>query len=385
MDKIELPQIGMCGDGAMKVLMDMFATKTIITGEIIMDYADFDSEAGLYYADIEYPEGYDTGNSLFNIFAEDNSLLNKDGTLYNDDVEIFGGIYLIGKSVRVYAKERVPIYTTLFDGERFSTTIQPEVLAFLTQGDTNNIIGWLLSIASRGKVFIDDPLGGCGLPSVSSYAVSKWANAKFAQLADTDALKERLDNLIKDAPEAYDTLKEIGDYIATHKSEYEALNALASKKVDKEAGKGLSSNDYTTAEKAKLASVQEGATKTVVDAEISEDSTNPVQNKAIAELQKQLTQALREIGSMARDVYSHDTKDLPLLCGQPSILFAHGTPQEAVVPVNWKQYDWTTDTGYDWNGQPSALGQQYINIDATTGGRYIAVPNDNGSLSWKNF
>lgn len=105
----------------------------------------------------------------------------------------------------------------------------------------------------------------------------------------------------------------------------------------------------------------------------------------LAQVDDYCTQALREIGSMARDVYSHDTKDLPLLCGQPSILFAHGTPQEAVVPVNWKQYDWTTDTGYDWNGQPSAMGQQYINIDATTGGRYIAVPNDNGSLSWKNF
>lgn len=105
----------------------------------------------------------------------------------------------------------------------------------------------------------------------------------------------------------------------------------------------------------------------------------------LAEVDDYCTQALREIGSMARDLYSHDTKELPLLCGQPSILFGKGTPQESVVPVNWKQYDWVTDTGYDWNGQPSALGQQYINISATTGGRYIAVPNDDGSLSWKNF
>lgn len=378
MDKIGLPQIGICGDGAMKDVREM------LKSHIIVDtiYTQPDDETGMCYADIEYPKREE--ELLLNIFTEDNSLLNKDGTHFDNNAEITDGLYLLNESVRVYTKEQTYIYTTLFDIYGFQN-IPTDILTILTNGEDGNLVYILLDIASRGCLFIDNVLGGFGSPFVSSYAVSKWANANFAQLADTDALKERLDNLIKDAPEAYDTLKEIGDYIATHKSEYEALNALANKKVDKEAGKGLSSNDYTTAEKTKLASVQEGATKTVVDAEISEDSTNPVQGKAIAELQKQLTQALREIGSMARDVYSHDTKDLPLLCGQPSILFAHGTPQEAVVPVNWKQYDWNTDTGYDWNGQPSAMGQQYINIDATTGGRYIAVPNDNGSLSWKNF
>lgn len=39
------------------------------------------------------------------------------------------------------------------------------------------------------------------------------------------------------------------------------LNALFDKKVDKETGKGLSTNDYTTAEKKKLAGIAEGANK----------------------------------------------------------------------------------------------------------------------------
>lgn len=52
-------------------------------------------------------------------------------------------------------------------------------------------------------------------------------------------------------------------------------------KVDKETGKGLSSNDYTTTEKNKLAGIEAQANKTVVDTALSSTSTNPLQNKAI--------------------------------------------------------------------------------------------------------
>ena len=52
-------------------------------------------------------------------------------------------------------------------------------------------------------------------------------------------------------------------------------------KVDKITGKGLSTEDYTTAEKTKLAGVEEEANKTVVDSSLSDSSTNPVQNKVV--------------------------------------------------------------------------------------------------------
>ena len=54
-------------------------------------------------------------------------------------------------------------------------------------------------------------------------------------------------------------------------------------KVDKVSGKGLSENDYTTAEKQKLAGIETGANKTVVDSSLSSSSLNPVQNKVIYE------------------------------------------------------------------------------------------------------
>lgn len=73
-------------------------------------------------------------------------------------------------------------------------------------------------------------------------------NASIANKAGTAELTEletKFNNLIADAPEAYDTFKEISDYLSSHKSEYEALVNLASNKVDKEDGKGLSTNDFT--------------------------------------------------------------------------------------------------------------------------------------------
>lgn len=57
--------------------------------------------------------------------------------------------------------------------------------------------------------------------------------------------------------------------------------SLLSGKVDKVDGKGLSTNDYTTTEKTKLAGIETGANKTTVDTALSSSSTNPVQNKVI--------------------------------------------------------------------------------------------------------
>ena len=51
--------------------------------------------------------------------------------------------------------------------------------------------------------------------------------------------------------------------------------------VQKVSGKNLSSNDYTTTEKTKLAGIETGATKTIIDSSLSTSSTNPVQNKVI--------------------------------------------------------------------------------------------------------
>lgn len=84
--------------------------------------------------------------------------------------------------------------------------------------------------------------------------------------ADVDTkIQTAIDGLINGAPATYDTLKEIADYLATHENEYTALVQTVAGKVNKETGKGLSTNDYTTAEKNKLSGVATGAQVNVIE------------------------------------------------------------------------------------------------------------------------
>lgn len=69
--------------------------------------------------------------------------------------------------------------------------------------------------------------------------------------------------VVAEAPEDFDTLKEISDWISHHEDSAAAMNTAIQQnttaiagKVDKVAGKGLSTNDYTTAEKTKLAGLK---------------------------------------------------------------------------------------------------------------------------------
>lgn len=58
--------------------------------------------------------------------------------------------------------------------------------------------------------------------------------------------------VVDGAPESFDTLKEIATYIEEHQGVVETLNAAIGNKVDKVEGKGLSTEDFTTALKNKL-------------------------------------------------------------------------------------------------------------------------------------
>lgn len=66
-----------------------------------------------------------------------------------------------------------------------------------------------------------------------------------------------ISELIGGAPATYDTLKEIADYIEAHKDVSDALTEAIGNKVDKVEGKGLSTEDFTTAMKAKLEALPE--------------------------------------------------------------------------------------------------------------------------------
>lgn len=72
---------------------------------------------------------------------------------------------------------------------------------------------------------------------------------------------DRIQAVVGAAPDALDTLKEIGDALNNDPNFAATVTNELSKKVDKVAGKQLSTEDYTTAEKTKLAGVETGANK----------------------------------------------------------------------------------------------------------------------------
>ncbi len=76
--------------------------------------------------------------------------------------------------------------------------------------------------------------------------------------SDVDAkISTAISGLINGAPETYDTLKEIADYISRDQTAMQTLNDAIGKKVTKEDGKGLSAEDFTTVLKTKLENMPE--------------------------------------------------------------------------------------------------------------------------------
>ena len=63
-----------------------------------------------------------------------------------------------------------------------------------------------------------------------------------------------------------------------------ATQAALDDKVTAIEGMGLSTNDYTNADKTKLSNIEAGANKTTVDSSLSNSSENPVQNKVLNDI-----------------------------------------------------------------------------------------------------
>ena len=159
---------------------------------------------------------------------------------------------------------------------------------------------------------------------------------------------------------------------------------------DYEAAKGSLSIPYV----ATYPSSTDGKTVVVY---ANADETNTSEVIATAQLTELITTVQAEMEDVIaeKDALIQDMEQavllerkgynsIPLLCGQPMILFGAGTPQESIVPSNWKQFDPVTGTGYNWNGTPSAEGQVYINTLADVNGRYTAIRSGH-TLIWKNY
>jgi hypothetical protein len=99
--------------------------------------------------------------------------------------------------------------------------------------------------------------------SLDGYATETFVNNKVASIVDS-------------FPEVLNTLNELVTALGNNPNFATTIAAQIGGKVDKIDGKELSSNDYTDAEKAKLAGIETGANKTIIDSALSSTSTNPV-------------------------------------------------------------------------------------------------------------
>lgn len=119
-----------------------------------------------------------------------------------------------------------------------------------------------------------------------------------------------IDDLIDGAPGTYDTLKEIADYLETHQDEYTALVQTVAGKVDKEEGKGLSTEDFTTELKTKLEGLSNyiltaattdklGGVKVGTNINVTEDGTISIKDASTTE--KGVVQLSDSISSDASD------------------------------------------------------------------------------------
>lgn len=109
----------------------------------------------------------------------------------------------------------------------------------------------------------------------------------------TDYWIDILENPFKGSIKYYDGNKKQWVKIGDESGDIAELMTLISNKVDKVSGKGLSTNDYTAAEKQKLAGIATQANKTTVENVLTSASTtnalSAAQGKALKDALDALT------------------------------------------------------------------------------------------------
>jgi hypothetical protein len=205
---------------------------------------------------------------------------------------------------------------------------------------------------------------------------------------------EAIARVVAGAPEDLDTLKEIADYIASDKTGAAQMAAAisqlqtlteehtsdiagnASGVAENKAGVAANASDIT-----KLKKYNDGAEARIKSLEDGKAATDYVDGKnltvaeAIVSLAARLDALEGSRGLLGNATAGTvDVRGLTR-CRYPLVMLGHGVPAEANVPVNLPD-------GLPWDGVPAFIGQQYINLDAASGGLYYAAGVDSVA-DWK--
>lgn len=216
--------------------------------------------------------------------------------------------------------------------------------------------------------------------------------------------------VVAGAPEDLDTLKEIADYIASDKTGAAQMTAAISALKTLTAGHTKSIEDLGIAKQDALVSgtniktingvpvLGAGDIKTPAPTKVSElendkgfltehqsleayyqKAAAQLDNRVVAEAMVSLAARLDALEG-SRGLLGNATAgtvDVRGLtrCRYPLVMLGHGVPAEANVPVN-------LPGGLPWDGVPAFAGQQYVNLDAASGGLYYASGVDSVA-DWK--
>ena len=168
--------------------------------------------------------------------------------------------------------------------------IDPAKRALQSLGDKNVIesikVNGVDQDVDNKAVNIKIPTKNSELENDSGYLTQYQDLTGYAKTEDvTKQVTEEISKIVAGAPEDFDTLKEMSDWISKHEDSAAAMNSsiqtnksniesLESNKVDKVTGKGLSTNDYTDADKAKLDTAYQNAEQNVQSDWNETDSTS---------------------------------------------------------------------------------------------------------------
>lgn len=144
--------------------------------------------------------------------------------------------------------------------------------------------------------------------------------------------------------------------------------ALGATAVQPVSGKGLSTNDYTTAEKEKLAGIEAQANKTTVDSALSDSSTNPVQNKVVKSALdgKQTTLTTAQLAAVNSGIDSAKVDQIE-------------TNKNNIL-LNWE----TNRNVYDWHNKTFTTGDS-TTITDNNNGTYTVTKSATTAANSYNF
>ena len=120
--------------------------------------------------------------------------------------------------------------------------------------------------------------------------------------ADIAYVDSKITDIINLAPATLDTLGEIATQLTADEGAVATLTSIVNNKVDKITGKGLSTEDFTTAEKTKLAGIESGAQVNVITSVAGKTGDVSLDITDITGLNDSLTNTATDITTIKADV-----------------------------------------------------------------------------------